>query len=328
MDHFAKAIRQRPHLLETAEDVNALKRKLLASQTRNLAVVYPYVGSDLKAIQHRAPDALERYEPEPAFLQELLSEATVDWKSAGDQSSFHAFQNQIKPPAGKELFAYFCKGRYDCDQILDSATLKAIRLYKPDHPETDIQIGKLIASMSWPDREEILEVIEEPVEIEEAHEELDRSHVNRRIELPIDEPKQWNEAEERERAVYKDYKAAAGIGGLFSTQKVATQILLGALAPERQQERILRGKKQVRYPETAVESHMYDIVDTWPSETIARMVATEQAQDFYWACAEKPAEGRSLVKMLLQQPTEGIHKRYTKKWGKIVGDNLVNEMLL
>ena len=332
MDHlsvFAKAIRQRPQLLKTSEDVDLLKRKLIVSQLGSrMPHVFPYVSCDLKAIQHRAPGALEHYEADPAFLDELCSEAHVDWKAAEDQSSYHAFQEDIKPPAGKELFAYFCGGRYDCGDILDAATLKKIRLYTHEHPEANLHIGKLIAAMSWPEKDDVVdETIEEPI-VEDVQPEEDRSHLDRRIALDVSAPTEWNEAEQREHETIKSYKAEAGIGGRFDSRKVTTQILLGQLAPSKQQHKALKSKNQFRWPSALVDAHMYDIVDTYPVETIQRMVATDQAQDLYWAMATKPTDGRTLIKAVLNTPDEGVHKRYGKKWGnQELSSELVDEMI-
>jgi hypothetical protein len=61
MNEFARVTKHRSHFLQTKDDVDQLRRKMIATQVPNYAAVYPYVSNDLPAIEFRAPGAIARF---------------------------------------------------------------------------------------------------------------------------------------------------------------------------------------------------------------------------------------------------------------------------
>lgn len=61
MNEFARVTKHRPQLLQTKDDVDQLRRKMIASQVPQSGAVFPFVSDDLAAIEFRAPGAMSRF---------------------------------------------------------------------------------------------------------------------------------------------------------------------------------------------------------------------------------------------------------------------------
>lgn len=323
LSRFAHDIGERPRHLETKADVDQLRRKLIATQVKDVRGVYPYVDTDLAAIEFRAPGVMESYQVDPHYLMEVLESAKIDSKVAGEQPTYEEFIETVQPPKGKELYTFFAHeqthekiGLLGQDQ---RHLIKAIRGYTPSHAEANMQIGRLIAAMTWPEEvDELVEEINENVGEEVDPDPIDRSFattMDQKKELEVsEEPKQWDESVMREDPDIKDYKIQAGIGGRFPSSKVVTQILTKS-----DKYPSIMGKNQLGMPITTAKEEYYDIIDCYPKELIADLVATEQAQELYYAMAEKPKDGRTLIKTLIKGPQASgvsIHKRYGRKYAE------------
>lgn len=337
LSRFAHDIGERARHLETKADVDQLRRKLIATQVKDVKGVYPYVDTDFSAIEFRAPGVMESYQVDPRYLMEVLDNVKIDSKVAGEQPTYEEFVETVQPPKGKELYTFFAHeqthekiGLLGQDQ---RHLIKAIRNYTPSHAEANMQIGRLIAAMTWP--EEVDEVVEDIAsgvgEEEEMDPEcIDRSYVttmDQKKELEVsDEPKQWDESVMREDPDIKDYKIQAGIGGRFPSSKVVTQILTKS-----DKHPSILGKNQVGMPITTPKEEYYTIVDCYPKSLVEALVATDQAQELYYAMTDKPTDGRTLIKTLIKGPQASgvtIHKRYGRKYAEgELSDDVVTKMV-
>jgi hypothetical protein len=61
MNEFARVTKHRPQLLQTKDDVDQLRRKMIATQVPQSVAVFPFVSDDLAAIEFRAPGAMSRF---------------------------------------------------------------------------------------------------------------------------------------------------------------------------------------------------------------------------------------------------------------------------
>ena len=323
LSQFARHIKERPRYLESKEDLDELRRKMLCTQTSDVKAVYPWVASDYEGIDFRSPNALHKFHVSPEYMDQVLSQVKMDADLVGNQSVLEHFVAETNPPVGKELFAYFGKHRSD---MLDHLTvnmdvqprsdmIKRMREYKSHHPDEVEQMGRLIRSMTWPEISEMVD-LSEPIAQEPRTEAVGWSvrqpaTVERlQVALPVDEPVTFSLTPEQEENV-KQYKLEAGIGLLFPAKKVITQRLIGAYNESQARDERIMGKHQTEYCSAAVPEDHYELVREWPVDVVERLVALEPLQNYYYSLKDKPKEGRALLRQFLKHESETL-KKYEK----------------
>lgn len=312
MDHelsqFAKAIRERPRYLETKQDIDDLRKKLMVSQLRDMAAVYPFVGDDMKTIDFRSPGTLKAYRANPEYLQQVCQEAQFD---RSNQSVLDDFVEVVQPPKGQELFSYLAhmaKNTDICTHLFNTVEdveerkrlTKALQEYSSNHPEQLKQLGELMHSLAWPERDDVVDM---EVDYQKVAQEL-------REVAPIvatsiktlecsdaadhtEQEQQWRDADHM-----KQFKIQNGIGGLFSTRKTAVQRVLNQ---HNVQDPLVMGKHQDSVQDDAFDPSLYQVCAYLPVESVQDAVATPELQEFYLACLDRPTDGRQLVQQFLER---------------------------
>lgn len=315
LSRFAKAIKERPRYLETKADIDDLRKKLLVSQLRDFETVYPFVGDDMKTIEFRSPGTLKAYRASPHYLQEVCQEAQIDYRN---QSVLDDFTEVVKPPKDQELFAYLAylaKNTDICAHLFNSVEdveerkrlIKQFQNYESNHPEQLKQLGDLMQSLSWPERDDVVDM---DVDYEKVSEELKETqtvspdvNVTKPLLLDCSEPLEFDEKEQvwRESQNMKQFKICNGIGGLYSTRKTAVQRVLNQYNV---QHPATMGKRQDQVQDNEFLPEFYQVCAFLPKDSIHAMVATPEMQEFYLACLERPTDGRQLVQEFLNRSTK------------------------
>lgn len=341
MDHelsrFAKAIKERPRYLETKADIDELRKKLLVSQLRDMDTVYPFVGDDLKTIEFRAPGTLKAYRASPQYLQEVCQEAQFD---RSNQSVLDDFADVVKPPKGQELFAYLAhmaKNTDICAHLFNTVEdveerkrlTKDLQTYASNHPEQLKQLGDLMHSLKWPQRDDVVDMDLDgcrQVAQELQHVQKVSQDVNGRRQLVLEcsDPIPSDEVEQawRESPNMKQFKLQNGIGGLFSTRKTAVQRVLNQ---HDVQHPATLGKRQDAVQDDEFLPELYQVCAFLPTDSIHAMVATPELQEFYLACLERPTNGRQLVQQYLERSAKTRRQyEYPKQLPSAVQSGLVD----
>ena len=284
LSQFAIDTKHRPHQIQTVDDIDQLRRKLIATQLPTFSLVYPFISDDLASINFRAPNSMERFKADSEYMKMILSPENV--------------MIDEKPTKRTDLM----------EHLMNAEPMEA---------------GALINSMSWPNLGELVacgvcggKKEKQKKKEEEAKKELLKQ---RMVELPINEPITIDFSNNQ---TIKQFKLNAAIGTRFPSENCAKQILISNVAPGEDVSH-LYGKMQRSVPPTPLDASILALVDTYSKETIAALVATEQAQDLYYALVgEKPKSGQELIKQLFDGGGE-VHKRYQKKYGGKIKSQIV-----
>lgn len=334
LSHFAQATGHRIHRIETKAQVDQLRRKLVVTQSP-LAVehVYPFVDEDYQAIEFRAPGVMASYQVDPKYLETIMDSVELNKKAPGfheAKATLDEFVDQVQPPVGKELYTFMSCSRNPHEKLKHFEDypnlINRVKTYVAQHANANQHVGQLIAAMTWPNVEETLKE-HQPLEEEEEPKErlpadplpLFKRNDEKKV-LPIEaEPKVWNEDEMREIPAIKQYKLDAGIRGRFPSDKVVTQMLVQSNAFPH-----IMGKTQTEVPTLEkLDEICFNMADYYPKDLVEAIVATDQAQDLYYALHDKPTDGRELVRTLLKGPEPSqVHKRY----GRQYDNGLTNEV--
>ena len=342
MDTFPFETRHRSHQLETFEDQTLVTRKFLATQVPKFCdwrQIYPFVADDLSSIEFRAPGVLAEYanfrEVEPKELRDLLQNA----KPPKDVSVFTDYCEKVKPPAGKEVLAFFLHGQIKknlAKHVQESLTedtaeqqrlTKAIKEYVPEayNPQ---EVGLFVASLELHAPVIIEELAEEK---ETPKEEEDVGEEEGLVLLATPKKKEWQEQEHWENPILKAFKIEAGLATHFSSAKAAKQILVENCSTE-PVGRHLMGKFQSTVPDADfVEEHYppFALVDTLENEAIEAIVKHSSAQRVYHALLEKPKDNREWVKTMIRVasgvPVE-THRKYSLE-GLKLEEEVLNKMV-
>lgn len=311
LSRFAQSIRERPRYLETKADIDELRRKLLVSQLRNVDAVYPWVADDLKTIEFRAPGVMRAFRASPAYLQQVYEQAQANHDN---QSVLDDFVERVHPPKGQELFTYLSSLAKNTDSITHifngvedveerKRLIKAVQDYSTDHPDQLRQVGELMRSLEWPERDDMVE-LNDPIQQEEEEEPVESKQPTiakpiRTLEIsdPIDEDleEKWKNSEN-----LKKYKLHNQIGGLFPTKKVVVQRILNKhnapVSPT------LLGKHQDGVEDHDYDSTYHEVCSVLPSDAIQKVITDSgDLQDFYLASVERPSDCRELLRQFMDR---------------------------
>ena len=333
MEAFIKDTRHRDH-----HDPELIARKFLCTQVPTFLDyehVFPFVSDDLNSINFRAPNVLATYSGQKHIVPQLLSELLSGIQPPSNIAVFDDYVKVINPPKGKEALSFFLHGQRKknlhehVDALVeDPAERKriytAIQKYAVpaglDRKEMTKAVGNYLADMP----------IGRPIEKEEEEDQRDepaaRDEYDEQfpIALAHTDPKVFHDEDHWENPVLKAFKIEAGLSTRFSSEKAIKQILLASCAPpDCAVDSNILGKYQTALPRIDTTSHTVDsfpihYLDHVPSETIARMVATPQAQNLYHGLLVKPANTRELIKTLLlhNHPTLGKFIQVSKHYQK------------
>ena len=338
MDQFIKDTKHRPHQLE------GIEQKFLCTQVPtfiDFRHIYPFVSTDLSAVEFKAPNVLYDYAAvkhiEPETLRNLLIGATLPSAGlhAGLPPLIKDFVEEVKPPKGYEILAFFLQAqkRKNLSDHIDALVtdtderqrlFNAIQNYQvpKDMDMKDIvpSIGNFIASLNLVKHE----IEEEPIRrhVPPPPEEEEEEEEERDISLPVPDPSPFCEQDHWENPILKQFKIDAGLSTRFSSEKTIKQVLVGTCAPH-MADQVELGKFQSSIP--AMDSASHDIenfpvsyIDSLPNSTISEIVATPEARELYNGLINKPKTSRELVKTLIIQhhPHLGKFVQVSKNYKK------------
>ena len=316
MKTFVTDTRQRLHLVETQADADVIARKFLATQLSNLvpvSKVYPFVADDYESVEFKAPGALNAYAKykhiEPAELDRLVSNENNLKYAKEHVPAFDEFMEVVKPPEGKEVYAFFVHGQiqknlsdhvnYMTDDFHERQRLyKAIRDYTtPQSPELITTVGKFLQYLHVGPTA----LFEEPQKVEKHQKttEEDEDEKPMTVEMdavPHEQLDLW------ENPILRAFKVEAGLASQFCNTKASKQVLVSMFAPhETHLVEKHMGKFQSQVPQVISEgSEWKPLLTVYTPSQLKAVTQTEQAQQFFRRQQDKPTSNLEWVQRLLE----------------------------
>lgn len=315
MKTFVSDTRQRLHLVETQADADVIARKFLATQLSNLVPVsktYPFVADDYESVEFKAPGVLNAYAKnkhvEPAELDRLVSNVNNLKYAKEHVPAFDEFMEVVKPPEGKEVYAFFVHGQiqknlsdhvnYMTDDFYERQRLfKAIRDYTtPQSPELITTIGKFLQQLHVGPTA----FFEEPQKIQKTTVQNDSDDDEpMTVEMdavPHEQPDLW------ENPILRAFKVEAGLASQFCNTKASKQVLVSMFAPHEVHlvEKHM-GRFQSQVPQVASENTEWkQLLTVYTPAQLKAVTQTEQAQQFFRRQQDKPKSNIEWVQRLLE----------------------------
>lgn len=317
MDTFPGDTRHRLHRLETDEDVAHVSRKFICTQLPKFVDwkrVYHFLDDDLEAIAFRAPGVMDDYADfrhiDPTEFGIIDSKQNLI--RAKQVPVFEHYCEEIQPPAGKELGAFFAHGQIK-KNLMDHVThldfpdpvaaAKRIREYQVPKAlggrELVETLGFLIRDLQvatdgvFVDQQTDEAVAPIQEEVEEDNSEEIQSGVEH-----VAEPEPWVEEDHWTNPVLEAFKLEAGLSTQFSSENTLKQVLVSSCARPGY---LLPAKYLGKFQSTTLPStdHLPEpLIDCAPTEVIRSICNHPALKRHFWET--RLSEGRQLVKSYLE----------------------------
>lgn len=331
---FAQDTRHRDRHLQQDKQIHALIRKLLVTQVGHMASwkqVYPFVANDMEAIEFRAPGSLELYSQRDHHLPIEFFQALFKDTTNVENSLLDEFQSKTQCPIEDRLVLYFMgphakaetlEKLYKGDEFLRKRRelAKSIESFQSELVETGneneliIQLGTLINDIELP-TEIYIVAIEENSKNKNNSVAKDVTTPSGEKEEPLkvvnfktEQPKDHEEWQKDVNPILREYRKQQQVGAFFPVHHLARQCLILAAAPHathQLQEHL--GKRQYveklalprqMAPNTNEWQTVLGFVDTLPTETVQKLVHTNQVQDYVRMALPSSAQTLSAQQIL------------------------------
>ena len=303
---FGLDIGERLHLIESQEEADDVTRKFLCTQLPNWRLHYPFVASDLSSIDYRRPGVMDNYAQFKDISPELLERLVSHPDNAALVPA--GFLEQVNPPAGKEMYAFFVMGqRHKAnykDHLERLGADAAMRKRIEKYDAANEAIGKMVAQMRVGSTNFVCECLDPP-EVQTSDTTNNRESFltdadtyDASVEVidePIDRP---SERELWENPVLKAFKADAQLSTSYSNHNAINQYLASRFAPHICAQ-LPKARHQTEIPLGKPDDGWERLLDALEPGKLREVTQTRQAQQYYRNVKDKPTTNRQWVAGLL-----------------------------